>query len=94
MKENKRSLFPIFTIMAVFLYVFNWGGSYLMSRIPPTLSVGKNFDIQGNPIRGFAISGNLFLDDLEFFMTESVQISGPFFSISEFIQIEKIRNKR
>ena len=88
MKENKRSLFFIFTILVVFLYVFNWGGSYLLSKIPSNLSVGKSFNIQGNPIRGFAVSGNVFLDDFEFFMNEPIQISGPFFSISEFIQIE------
>jgi|GEM_PF-2839026 len=88
MKENKRSLFPIFIIMAVFLYVFNWGGGYLLSKIPSSLSVGKNFNIQGNPIRGFTISGNVFLDDFEFSMIEPIQISGPFFSISESIQIE------
>ena len=88
MKQNKRLLFPIFILFVFFLYVFDWGGGYLLSRIPNTLSVGKSFNIQGNPIRGFSVGGNLFLGDLEFFMTDRIQISGPFFSISEFIEVK------
>ena len=88
MKQNKRLLFPIFILFIFFLYVFDWGGGYLLSRIPNTLSVGKSFNIQGNPIRGFSVGGNLFLGDLEFFMTDRIQISGPFFSISEFIEVK------
>ena len=90
MKQNKKSnifkmLFSV--LVAWFFYTLDWGGGYLLSKIPTGFSKGENLKLQGNPLKGFSLSGSISFENFEFLFTEPTSISDSFFRIPESIAV-------
>jgi len=90
MKQNKKFNIPsmLFSVLFVWLcYALDWGGGYLLSKIPASFSKVENLKLQGNPLRGFSLSGGISFENFEFFFTEPVSVSNPFFRVPESISV-------
>ena len=74
-------------LVAWFCYTLDWGGGYLLSKIPTGFSKGENLKLQGNPLKGFSLSGSISFENFEFLFTEPTSISDSFFRIPESIAV-------
>ncbi len=90
MKQIKKSKFfqaSLFLIFVSFLYIPDWGGSFLLGKIPEGFSKKENLKIKGNPLKGFLVSGSIFFNEIEFSFTDPIILSKPFMKIPESLNV-------
>ncbi len=90
MKQNKKSTFfktLILMLFGSFLYTLDWGGGFILSKIPAGFSKEKNLELKGNPLKGFSLSGSISFKDVEFVFKDPVSISSSFFRVPESITV-------